>query len=414
MRLVSVLLAICAVALAAGDGNPAQAFGPVWATMDTGNCKVSVIAHGGVGYTNLPPSGGPGLGVGFRFPRTAASSRLFYCGMLVGNDSSYVADRFYAFKPTNANIDSDFVIVDTLHRDNWYGGQEYTSVMSDARHPTPKDLMVSQHALMLPGSYGNGGVFIYDYWTSGGTPIAGLYAALWADMDIGGGGAEDDAHTDATRRLAYIRATASENPCVGLAILDPHQASNLSTVFHQVWVYPDSCVSNYQKIRWLTGELTQAQSSASDDWSILTATGPFDVTPGTYHRVAFAMIAGTSQAELERKLDSLQQWYDGSVGIGSGEFGVARPTVLTLRPNPVSDRSRITFGAAVNTPIELNLYDGSGRLIRQLWRGSLNGRLMTTDFLARDAHGARLEKGIYFLRMESSGITRTLKTVVTR
>jgi len=401
MRFLSVLLVVPVLAFASGSGELPQPFGPIYDTHDTGNCKVTVTAHGGIGYT-APDSAGSG----FRFPKTVASF-LYYCGMLCGNDSSYIADRFFG-NPGPA-LHKDFAIVESLHRDNWYGGQEYSAVMNDSRHPTPKGLTVRLHSIALPVPYGNGAIFIYDYWNNGAGALNGMYAGLWADFDMVTANT-NKSFTDPTRRLAFMRQATTENPCVGLAILEPGTASNVSVVDHDVYVYPtDTCVTEWQKYRWLNGTLHQDSSDREYDWSVVVAAGPFDIAVGEMKRVAFTMIAGTSRANLGVKLDSLEQWFDANVGIGSSGTPGPAFTMLKVTPNPVTGTARISFGAPTNDRVKLNLYDRNGRLVNRIWEGSLSGR--TRDLIWSDNS---LKNGVYFLSLEGSGLRQTTKTVIAR
>jgi len=401
MRFLSLLLVVPVLVLASGSGELPQPFGPIYADHDTGDCIVTVTAHGGIGHT-APDSAGSG----FCFPKTVASF-LYYCGMLCGNDSSYIADRFYG-NPASA-LNKDFAIVESLHRDDWFGGQEYTAMMSDSYHPTPKGLTVRMHSVALPAPYGNGVIFIYDYWNNGADPLNGMYAGLWADFDMGTANT-NKAFTDPARRLAFMRQQSTDDPNVGIAVLQPHQASNVSVVDHDRYVYPtDTCVTEWQKYRWLNGALHQDSSDRDYDWSVVAASGPFDIPVGDFQRVAFTMIAGTSRADIGIKLDSLQEWFDGNVGIGNR--GAPGPMVSTLRiaPNPVSGTARISFGAPGNECAALNLYDRSGRLVNHVWAGNLNGR--TRDVIWSDNS---LKNGVYFLRLEGSGLRQTTKAVIAR
>jgi hypothetical protein len=405
MRVIAVTLAIVAAALAAGSNELPQLFGPVWGDHDTGQVKMTVTAHGGVGYT-APDS--TSAGSGFRFPKNLAVSRLYYCGMLCGNDSSYVVDRFYG-NPT-PNLNKDWAIVDSLHRDNWYGGQEYTALMDDSRHPTPKGLTARLHSIALPVPYGHGVILTYDYWNAGSTPITGLYAGLWADFDISSSGTTDKGNTNRDRRLAYMCQTANPFPTCGLAVLAPHQAANLSTVYHVVWVYPtDSCVTEYQKVRWLDGTLHFDSSDLSADYSIVVSTGPFDLAPGDTHQTAFAVMGCSSEVHLFRKLDSLQEWFDANVGVAERNSAVPPLALLTVSPNPVTGPLRVRFGAPDRVEAALNLYDRNGRLVNRIWHGRLSGRAMDVTWAPRE-----LGSGVYFLRLEGDKLDNTVKTVIAR
>jgi hypothetical protein len=410
MRVVTILVMVSAAAFAAGTGALPEPFGPIWADHDTGNVKMTITAYGGVGY--LAPDS---AGSGFRFPKAMTTSRLYYCGMLCGNDSSYIADRFYGNPAPNLN--KDFAIVESLHRDNRYGGQEYSAVMADSRHPHAKNLQVSLHTIALPDPYGNGVIIMYDYLNNGPDPLNGMYAGLWADFDISSGGTADSGFTDPGRRLAFQRQKTNDNPNCGLVVLYPQQASNLSCVNHGTYVYPtDTCVTEYQKYRWLTGALHLGESDTAYDWSVIVATGPFDLMPGAHELKAFAMIAGISRAELLAKTDSLQAWYDLNVpaGLEGNSTNITFPSVLSITPNPVSGTSRISFGAPVRSEARLSLYDRAGKLVGTLWKGKLDGTTVSLNWNGCDGWGRRLESGVYFLRLKGNGLDHTIKTLLAR
>lgn len=406
MRYIAVLLVAATMVLAAGDNEAPLPFGPIWGDHDTGSVKTSVTALGGIGYT-APDSG---RGLGFRFPKTMITSRLYHASFLVGNSPTYIVDRFYGNPAPSLN--RDFAIVDSLRRDNWYGGQEWSGMMSDARHPTPKGLRVWVHSIGLPDTFvGKSVIFRYDIWNSGTTALDGMLAGLWADFDISANGGTDIASTDMTRRLAFSRDNTVENPCVGIVVLEPHQASNVSVVYHAVYVYPtDSCVTESQKYRWLTGTLHQDSSRLAADHSDIVATGPFDLPAGGRSVVAFAMVAGRTRADMNAQVDSLQAWYDRSVAVEEPGSRGPVPSVLSVAPNPVTGRSRISFGAPVKTGASLMLYDHTGRCVEKIWSGKLNGRAMEVPWIG----AGRLKNGIYFLRLEAGGVLQTTKAVVAR
>ena len=145
------------------------------------------------------------------------------------------------------------------------------------------------------------------------------------------------------------------------------------------------------------------------DWSVVVAAGPFDIPVGTMQRVAFTMIAGTSRADLGVKLDSLNEWFNANVGIGSNGTPGPMFSMLKITPNPVSGIARISFGAPGNGRAALNLYDRNGRLVNRVWEGNLNG--LTRDLVWGDNS---LENGVYFLSLEGSGLRQTTKAVIAR
>jgi hypothetical protein len=121
------------------------------------------------------------------------------------------------------------------------------------------------------------------------------------------------------------------------------------------------------------------------------------------------MIAGTSRANLGVKLDSLEQWFDATVGIGGGQIPGPVFSMLKVTPNPVTGTARISFGAPTSERVALNLYDRNGRLVNRIWEGNLNGH--TRDITWNDNS---LQNGVYFLRLEGTGLRQTAKAIIAR
>jgi hypothetical protein len=95
-----------------------------------------------------------------------------------------------------------------------------------------------------------------------------------------------------------------------------------------------------------------------------------------------------------------------SVTIGRAAEGLgASPS-----PNPLSDRGmlRVTAGLAAGAragnaaratglPGEVTIVDMSGRVIRTLWRGTLDRLTFDVPFTARDEQGRAIPPGLYFV-----------------
>ena len=328
---------------------------------------------------------------------------------MCGNDTAYLVDRCYGHPASR--IGKEFGTPESLYRQNLYGGKEWSGAMDDSRHAHPKNLYIWLHSLGLPGGYGNGVIHTYDFWNKGSAALDSMYAGIWADFDLSASGALDRAYTDTVRRMAYIRQASNVNPHCGLVLLAPKQASNVSIIKNPIWVYPtDTCVTKAQKLRMLNGKIHLDAADTTTDYSLLVATGPFDLPPGGRHVMSFAIVAGTSLDELNNKVDSLQAWYDANTGLMDHGPNIAVPTALSLEPNPVTGLTHITFGAAAQSEARLVLYDRAGRCVEQLWSGRLNGRTMSLAWNA----GAKLRNGVYFLRLEGDRLDCTAKAIIAR
>jgi len=97
-----------------------------------------------------------------------------------------------------------------------------------------------------------------------------------------------------------------------------------------------------------------------------------------------------------------------------------RPTIYELRllpiyPNPFKDKVMIrcwiqNTGYRIQD-ISLKVYDATGRLVRDFSRLTVNGERSTILWDGTDDYGRRLPSGVYFMRLETEGYTKTEKAV---
>lgn len=382
-----------------------QVPGQVTLTHDTGYCKLSVTALGSIGYTE--PPGDRDAGVGFSYPKTSAS-HLYYSSLLVGNSTSYVADHYFG-QPPSSPPNTDFRIVDSLFPvlPPANGDQHFRCVFSDAGHPTPKGLRIVANSYQTNRSgYDDFVVLQYIISNQGTSAVNGLYAGVMADFDIGSNSATNSGSSNETKRYSCMRQQSSENPTVGVKILEPPSFANLSLIDHARYVYPDSCMSESQKYRWLTGALSQRNSNRNYDWSVVTSVGPFDLPVGGSYRVAFAFIGATSSAQFLAHADSAQSWYDNYTAVsenGSPDISTVRRAV-SCSPNPFSQSTRIRLNIPSAGPVLVQVCDVSGRIVRTLENRSLAAGNHEMVWQPGD-----IPNGIYLLTVKHANGTLTEK-----
>jgi hypothetical protein len=104
-----------------------------------------------------------------------------------------------------------------------------------------------------------------------------------------------------------------------------------------------------------------------------------------------------------------------------GETSVRPMVPLAAWPTPYRGHGDmlITFATSSGVgggvrPAEVMLYDVSGRLVRRIATGDLPAGYHRTAWDGRDARGAAVASGVYFLVSRSAGEERRLKLVVAR
>jgi len=372
----------------AGGGSPSP--GELLMDHDTGYCRLTVSAQGSIGYDVAADAGS-----GFRYPKTAASA-LFYGSFAVGNAEGYIADRHFG-QPASGPQNSDLVVVDSLRSvvPPAAGDQHYRGSYSDAGHPSPKGLLITQNSHQSAHTgYDDFVVMIFDITNEGSGPVEGLYAGVFADFDVGADPAANVAASDEARRFTWMRQNANQNPTVGVKILEPRSFANLAAVDHERYVYPDSAMTDGMKWRFLNGTIVQRNSNRPYDWSTLTSVGPFDLAVGDTHRFAVAFFGGADENQARAHADSAQSWYTGNVGVkepASRPATEGRP--LFFSPNPFRRGTFVHYHTPLGGRVLLTAYDAAGR------------ELERTEFNAVAGGGRHfwqpeeLARGVYFVRV---------------
>jgi hypothetical protein len=102
-------------------------------------------------------------------------------------------------------------------------------------------------------------------------------------------------------------------------------------------------------------------------------------------------------------------------GIGAGVGSEAQPLISYLRPpapNPTRGTTTVSFALAQAGRVQLGVYDVSGRLVRQLVDGERRAGTETVVWNGTAESGARLQSGIYFVRLAAPGFRETRRVVL--
>lgn len=86
----------------------------------------------------------------------------------------------------------------------------------------------------------------------------------------------------------------------------------------------------------------------------------------------------------------------------------------SVSPNPMSREGRFSFAIPAPGPVRLAVYDVRGRLVRTLEDEIRPAGRYEVFFNGRDARGASLASGVYFLRLEAGGRVATQRMTIVR
>jgi hypothetical protein len=136
----------------------------------------------------------------------------------------------------------------------------------------------------------------------------------------------------------------------------------------------------------------------------LLALTPFDAVLAAPANEEHVTISAATAAWLRTELEQ------GVLDVPRG--GPASGPAVALAapaPNPFTAATRIAFTLAREGPAVLRVFDVRGRAVRTLARGTLAAGPHAIAWDGRDARGARVSAGIYFVRLESGGASGTCR-----
>ncbi|MBN2466119.1 hypothetical protein JXD38_10915, partial [candidate division WOR-3 bacterium] len=383
----------------------------LWADHDNNDMILSVTSLGSIG-TLGPYDEGSGL----KYPRNAPHGAIYFTGFACGNGPDYVVDRWYGL--TSSSPQADWRAVDTLYAlmPPRAGGQEYLAVIDDSAHASPRGLTVTQWSASVPDPGLRDFVVItFDLKNQGAQPIDGLYAGILSDFDIDNT-ATNDVYTDALRRLIYTVRPYDFEYAVGIKLLSPLNAANLSAVDNSVYVDPPGMITEAAKDSFLRGAISMPNSDGSRNWSCVASAGPFDLEAGGGRAFgAFAFVGGNTEQEMFEHADSAQAWFDRSVALAepTNAPGIMQ-VVLAAAPSPFRDRAQLRLALPQPGPVSVEVLDVEGRVVKVLARGRFARGEHVLGWDGRDEAGRRVAGGIYVYRVATASGTVNRKAVVLR
>ena len=96
--------------------------------------------------------------------------------------------------------------------------------------------------------------------------------------------------------------------------------------------------------------------------------------------------------------------------ITTGNNELASANLLHIFPNPVSQSTVISFSINQSENISVNIYDITGRFIKNLYDGSLNPGNHQIEWTVTSE--SEIDDGVYFLNIKGGGFSQSCKLLV--
>ncbi len=396
--------------------------GVIYADHDIGNVKFTVTCQGICGKESAG-----GSGSGFCYPDS--NDNLLYIGSLwVGNSANYVVNRDYSNEGPG-----DWIVLSNQDGklrmgDNQYSDQDGWAKYDDYRHPLPCGITVTQKSWAWQDApYNDFVIMQYTIENNGPAAVNGLYVGQFMDFDLNGA---NNVGSDSLRRLVYQWSDFADE-CVGVSLLDPTFASNLSAISYFNYVSTNGgYIQDSSKIKFLNGALSFPNPGIDADWGIVASTGPFNLGIGEDTVVAIAILGGDSLNDLKYNVDMAQKKYDSLIGIETiiriADFR------FQIYPNPFTKKTILSYSLPADQAIyqagksqsnnsRLAIYDLAGRLVLEFSisnsiNTSIGSQPITHKIVwdGKDSHNKELSSGIYFCRLKYGKYLKVQKLILLR
>lgn len=405
-----------------------------YATYDhnVGNVLLTVTKWGSIGFLQVNATGN-----GFKFPQ--ATQWLYHSSFMAGNANNYVVDRFYPNTgysgADSANSDwkcltrpdSGVTPIGSVvsMQDSW---AQFNDSSFNYTGGSAKGLTVTQEgfAWMAPYDFV---ILKYKLHNRGGSNLAGMYAGIVADFDMGTSAATNLGEADTlVRHAVYQRQRTTGNPCVGLKLLEGTYAN--ASMLRNNWVsasYPGYVYNSSTNLwndstayKFLRGAIKKPSAMAvadTADYSCFISAGPFDLNAGDSTTVAFAFVAGDTVGDFWDMCDTAQAVYDRTfLGVAGEPLRPGLPLRVSLsqnRPNPFGRRTEISYQLPQAGPVALRIYNIAGQAVRTLVDGAQPAGAYTYTWDGKDDGQRTMSAGVYFYKLDagSSSLTRKLVLV---
>jgi serine protease AprX len=382
---------------------------PDYRTHEIGEVFLTVTDQGIIGY--MDPGSGHGEGMG----PIGGVSELYVGSFWAGTSEAYICNRDYGGLGSE---NPEWIVSDTdpngRVRDLGPVGSDETfkAVFTDGGHADPLPLMVEQTSLSFAGASDNKFVILeYRLTNNSATAIPTLYTGVYCDFDIGEDSTQNLAGTDPTRNMTYQYSALGNH--YGIILLGDASVQNLTVVNNPLYVYPTSAVTDANKFGLISGSLSHPNGRDYDDWSGLTSSVMSLEANGGQEVVAYALVYGQDLDDLNSNADAAVLAYS-PVAALTGEAPVKFFRLGQNHPNPFNPTTNIKFTLEKEGPVELAVFDVSGRKIHTLVSRSLGPGDHVATWDGTDQAGSRVPSGMYFYRLTGGRDFSTRKMMLVK
>ena len=364
------------------------------------NMKLCLTRDGNVG--KKAQAYGSGLFIG-----TGTTNNIYEGGLMIGTSNTKVSDVVRrAQTPANAS-DTDFVGINaySLTTPGTHSAQDGAGKFNDDGAGSNKiGVEVEAYSYEFTTSPDQDYVLLqYKIKNTSGTALSNVYAGLFTWMSPDGiFNSANISRLSSANKLAYTYNTGVPNKYLGLGLMT-NQTMNFK-------IYASTDILNgfttQEKWDGLSSGIVNDSLGPGGNAYVL-GVGPFNLAVNQVETIGFAILNGTSAADLITKNNQAKTKY-GTVGVNTISTEIPRVFSLSQNyPNPFNPTTNIQFGVPKNSLVTIKVYDLLGREVAVLLNEQKQAGTYQVDFNA-----ASLSSGVYFYRMEAGTFADIKRMVV--
>jgi len=354
---------------------------------DNNELKLTLTNFGSFGFDKPD-----GFGNGLIYQRSGKNV-LFFGSLMFGNSDDYVVDNSEkgSHKDFKKLEDSKIEINKTTISD-----LDINVKYTDTNHPNSKKIIIDQTSYSWQLDPNRDFIILnYKLINNGSEDLNDFYVSQFMDFDIGDY-LENYVAKDETRSLLYQK---NKNVYVGISSLDKLPKVNYSSVAGAVDILDEN-----KKYQYLTATKNDYKENKQNDWSTMLSVGPYDFKVGDTLTVNFALVAGTSKADIQLNADMAQTIFDKLITDNQEVNIFEKENTVFVYPNPITDKINFNFFLNDSQNINIGIFDLTGKKVYSFRQFQQKGHSsLTLNKILAD--------GMYFYKIDTKSGVLTGKIV---
>ncbi len=361
--------------------------------------SVSDFAQYGLGAGSIYPAGGEG----FRF--RGGENLLYEAGIVIARNSLQLSS---SLRDSDGGIrQSDFSAREHLTQlqDGGDGGDHAVSELTDNYSEIPIPVTVTQDVVTWADA---SPVIMFNYMVRNTSleRLTNLSFGFLADFDLSPLG--DNLVCEGPDGAIVQSAADGSGPMVALV---PLAGLSRVTALHN-----DGGKQGFEADQLysllLGGDISSA--TASGDAMFMVNTDAQDIDPNRYFQVAFALVVGETESDIEEAVARAREKFDLSTGINDLYTDVLPVEVHLAQnyPNPFNPTTAIAFELSRSSDVSLVVFNALGRKVTTLLDGTLPAGPHEVVWDGVDHSGNPVATGVYFYRLSSESTSKTRKMLL--